>query len=144
MKCLKIFITLSLVFTLLSAKNSTVDRTDCPKPTIAEIERINHLYADCLRDFENNPCENILMNIVRQKVLVPESNYDCLKKPLKTIMLKSKDQLLKDYAMVTYIVILTETPLHIGKDQLYVKDPGEFFGFVNTQLPKNLTINDIK
>ncbi|MFP4548788.1 MAG: hypothetical protein ACLFQM_11710 [Fidelibacterota bacterium] len=143
MKNLKVvFVVASLIVSLFAVEGITLRDFKEPKPSVEDINHSNHIYAMCLEDYPTANTADILMIIVKQKILVPEANFESLLKPLKDIITKTDDRQVRKFAMIAYLSISTDYQLNIDKDQLYNKDVEEFFSFINFQLPKELVVMD--
>lgn len=143
MKYLKVvFVVASLVVSAFAVDGITMQDFKEPKPGVEDINRSNQIYAMCLEDYPTANTSDILMVIVKQKILVPEANFESLLKPLKAIIRKTDDNKVRKYAVIAYLSISTDYQLNIDKDQLYNKDAEDFFSFINFQLPKELVVMD--
>ncbi len=140
MKKLEIVFVLFILISTSFARDLNMTDFRQPKPDVSDVTQSNHIYALCLADMGNANNPAILMNIVKQKILVPEADFNCLLNPLKKIVANCKDSDLVKYAATTYVVLSKDCELNIDKDQLYNNDVEQFFAFINYQLPKELVV----
>ena len=141
MKLLKVLVVMSLVFsTSVFAKNITAKDLGKANISVQDVNSANKVYASCLSDYDNHCCDAIIMVVMKQKMLYPTADYDCLVKPLKRIIAKSDNEKLINNAITALIVISKDFELNLTEKQLYNFNVNEFFNFVNYQLPKNLVL----
>ncbi len=136
-----VFVTFILVSTSF-ARDLNMSDFRQPKPDVSDVTQSNRIYSLCLEEIDNNNNPAILMNIVKQKILLPEADFSALHKPLKNIILKSQNANLVKYAATTYVILTKECEIKIDKDQLYNNNVDLFFTFINYQLPKELVVID--
>lgn len=141
MKVLKVFVMMIFVLGTLSARNITMNDFAEPKPTAEDISKSNMIYAMCLEDYKHCSAESIMMVVIKQKILFPQSDYACLIKPLKNIARKAEDEKLRTFAATALLLITENSGLTIDKDMLYNHDTDDFFGFVNGQIGKTILVS---
>ena len=145
MKCLKSLVIVAICSFLsvqsISAKNITVNDLNDPKLTNEDINRINVIYASLLKENKIDYSDALMMNIIKQRILYPNSDYKCLLKPLKEIAQNCLNERLKNLATNTYVILLSEMEMVIDKENLYNQNVDEFFTYINNQMPKMLAIS---
>jgi len=141
MKSLKVLTVVVLVMTtVLMAKNITMDDFIGSKPCDESITQANEIYANCLDNWENECAEELMMIVVKHKILYPQCDYEMLLKPLEKVANEAKDEMLKSYATTTYLLLVSNVELTIDLDNLYNQDTASFFNFVQGQMPKMMVI----
>ena len=137
MKSLKVLALAILVMvTVATAKNITMDDFVEPKTCNKSIAEANEIYVKCLENYKNESAENIIMVVLKHKILFPECNYDIFLKPLEQIALETEDANLKSFAITAYFLLVSNVELTIDLDNLYNQNTTEFFVFVQEQMPK--------
>jgi len=141
MKSLKVFAVVVFVLTtVLMAKNITMDNFVSKMDDSETITKSNELYASYLSECNCKVTDVILMNVVKQKILYPESNFESLVNPLQKIAKDSNNDELVRYARTAYFLISTNVEITIDLEHLYTQNVEEFFNFVDNQVPENLAI----
>jgi len=125
-------------FQTLSAKYITVKDLNEPKLTEQDINKMNELYSGKLVDCNINFRDVLMMNILKQKIIYPQSDFDCLLNPLKTIVNNSDDERIISLALITHHVLVSDLKMKIDKDNLYTRNVDAFFNYIIYQMPKML------
>lgn len=141
MKFSKVSFFICLLFAVpLLSENITAEDLGSVDKSIQSINNVNKVYAKCLDDYKNHNCDAIFMVVLKEKILYPEAKYGCLIKPLKKIIEKSDSEILRNNASTALVLISNDIELTMTKSELYNLDAGEFFEFINEQLPENLVL----
>jgi len=110
--------------------------------TVKDISLNNEYYAQYLTCYRQCHAEGIMMNVIKQKMLFPDGDYDCLVKPLKKIIRNCKDSELSEKAKLTLRVLMMDDPLSFDENLVSNQNTAEFFQYIRFSLHQNLAANE--